>query len=100
MSWATIYIAELQAGKTLKFRPKGGSMTGKINSGDLVTVCPRGDRMPQKGDVVLCKVNGQQYLHLVKAEGPGRYLIGNNRGGTNGWTSLANIFGFCISVEP
>lgn len=98
MSWATRHIADLIAGKTVEFRPKGNSMVGRINSGDLVTVEPLGESLPQKDEIVLCKVNGQQYLHLVKGVADGRYLIGNNRGGTNGWTPLKNIYGRCIKV--
>jgi len=30
-------------------------------------------------------VKGSDYLHLIKAVNQGRFLIGNNRGGTNGW---------------
>jgi SOS-response transcriptional repressor LexA len=74
-------------------------MTGLVNDGDLVTVEPRGTRIPEKGDIVLCKVMGAQYLHLVKAVDGKRVLIGNNRGGTNGWTSLSQIYGFCVNVE-
>lgn len=100
MSWATRYIEELKSGKTVQFRPHGGSMAGLIESGQLVTVEPLGERLPQKGDIVLCKVKGAQYLHLVKACGAGdRYLIGNNRGGINGWTSINQIYGHCIAVE-
>ena len=75
-------------------------MRGLISSGDLVSVVPRGTREPQKGEIVLCKVNGRQYLHLIKGVGQGRYLIGNNVGGVNGWTSLSNIYGFCTDVRP
>lgn len=99
MSWATQYIAQLQQGKQVQFRPKGNSMEGLISSGDLVTVVPR-YRTPRKGDIVLCKVKGKQYLHLIKATGPGeRYMIGNNRGKLNGWTPLSQIYGFCTKVE-
>ena len=42
-------------------------MKGKIESGQLVTVEPVGNRQLMKGDIVLCKVNGSQYLHLIKA---------------------------------
>lgn len=42
-------------------------MTGKVNSGQLVTVEPVGATELQKSDIVLCKVNGNQYLHLIKA---------------------------------
>lgn len=98
MSWATSYIADLKAGKTVKFRPKGNSMSGRVESGQLVTVEPATPDAVQKGDVVLCKVNGSQYLHLVKAKQGNRCLIGNNKGKTNGWTTA--VFGKLISVSP
>jgi SOS-response transcriptional repressor LexA len=99
MGWATVYINKLLQGETVKFRPRGHSMTGLVNDGELVTVEPRGDREPEKGDIVLCKVMGNQYLHLVKAVDGKRVLIGNNRGGTNGWTSLNQVYGYCTNVE-
>ena len=40
MGWATEHIKNLNEGKTIKFRPKGNSMSGKIESGELVTVQP------------------------------------------------------------
>jgi len=60
MSWATHYIEKLKNGETVSFRPKGNSMQGKVDSGQLVTVEPIGERELQKGDIVLCKVNGSQ----------------------------------------
>lgn len=96
MGWATSYIAQLKAGETVSFRPRGNSMTGRVNDGQLVTVEPLG-APPVVGEVVLCKVNGSEYLHLVKAVNGTRYLIGNNRGGTNGWTS--QVFGRVVKVE-
>jgi len=100
MGWATHYIVALQRGETVQFRPRGSSMVGLVESGQLVTVAPLGTRLPEKHDIVLCKVNGKQYLHLVKAVNTGRYQIGNNRGGINGWISLSQVFGRCIKVEP
>lgn len=75
-------------------------MTGKIESGQLCTVVPIDDHSNLAiGDIVLCKVNGSQYLHLIKAiQGP-RFQIGNNRGRINGWVSSNSIYGKCISVE-
>jgi SOS-response transcriptional repressor LexA len=97
LSWATAYIDCLKAGETVSFRPRGHSMTGIINNGDLVTVRPISEEDSlQKGDVVLCKVRGSQYLHLVKAVQGERYLIGNNRGGTNGWITRSGIFGLWV----
>jgi hypothetical protein len=68
MGWATSYIQQLKEGQTVKFRPRGHSMRGKIDSGQLCTVVPLSavDAIAV-GDIVLCKVNGAEYLHLVKA---------------------------------
>jgi len=98
VGWATNYIESLQSGKTVSFRPRGGSMSGKIESGQLVTVEPL-SAAPQVGDIVLCRVKGAEYLHLVKAIDGERYQIGNNRGGINGWISRRGIFGKCVRVE-
>jgi SOS-response transcriptional repressor LexA len=101
MGWAQGHIEKLKQGETVKFRPRGNSMTGKVNDGDLVTVEPVTDGTELKvGDIVLCKVSGNEYLHLVKAVGQdGRFQIGNNKGGINGWTPRSNVFGRCILVE-
>jgi len=99
--WADNYIKQLQNGETVQFRPRGGSMTGRIESGQLVTVEPLNGRGPQVGDAVLCKVEGRQFLHLVKAiEGDNeRFQIGNNKGRINGWTKWYNIYGIVTKVE-
>ena len=98
MGWATEYIARLQRGETVQFRPRGHSMRGKVESGQLCTVVPTPAAL-QVGDIVLCKVNGRQYLHLVKAVQGDRYQIGNNRGHVNGWVSRSCIYGKCVRVE-
>lgn len=100
MGWATQHIAKLKAGETVQFRPRGNSMSGKIGSGQLCTVVPLDDGSLRIGDIVLCKVSGSQYLHLIKAIKGERYQIGNNRGDINGWIGRSNIFGRCVSVEP
>jgi len=74
-------------------------MSGKVESGQMVTVEPVGDMTIKVGAIVLCKVNGVQYLHLVKAISGDRFQIGNNRGRINGWTSRRNIFGLVTKVE-
>ena len=82
-------------------------MAGKIESGQLCTVVPlTAASSPQVGvgvgvgDIVLCKVHGTEYLHLVKAVQDGRFQIGNNRGRINGWIGANGIYGICIRVEP
>lgn len=81
MSWAKFAVEALQRGETTKIRPRGHSMKGKVNSGDLVTLEPISPDKLKVGDIVLVKVKGNIYLHLVKAINGNRFLIGNNRGG-------------------
>jgi len=83
MGWATQHIARLQQGESVSFRPRGNSMKGKIDSGQLCTVAP----------------GGAEYLHLVKAIQGTRFQIGNNRGGLNGWIGPHSIFGKCAKIE-
>ena len=99
MGWASQYIAKLQQGETVSFRPRGNSMSGKIESGQLCTVEPVGPTTIKTGDIVLCKVRGREYLHLVKAIQGARFQIGNNRGHINGWIAASGIFGRCTRVE-
>jgi len=76
-------------------------MSGKIESGQLCTVVPVTDATTLKvGDIVLCKVNGFEYLHFVKAVRAGQFQIGNNRGGINGWIGPKAIYGLCVKIEP
>ena len=98
MGWADGHIARLAAGETIQFRPRGHSMTGKVNDGQLCTVEPLREHVLEVGDIVLCRANGSQYLHLVKAIQGERFQIGNNRGGINGWVTRRQIFGRLIAV--
>ena len=100
MGWASHYIEKLKNNETVSFRPRGGSMKGKIKSGQLCTVSPVEESELKKGDIVLCKVNGTEYLHLIKAIQGNRYQIGNNLGRINGWVLFNSIYGKLIKVEP
>jgi hypothetical protein len=99
LGWASHYIQKLQAGETVSFRPRGSSMKGRIESGQLCTVAPVDVSTLSVGDIVLCKVHGHEYLHIVKAINGQRYQIGNNRGLINGWIGANGIFGKCIRIE-
>jgi hypothetical protein len=99
MGWASAFIKRLQQGETVSVRPRGHSMRGRIESGQLCTIAPVDPALVRVGDIVLCKVRGREYLHLVKAiQGP-RFQIGNNRGHVNGWVGAGAIFGRCVRVE-
>ena len=104
MSWATLYIKQLQDGKVVTCRPRGNSMLPLIKSGQLCTIVPIEDRGTLKvGDIVLCKVRSAQYLHLVKAtRGHGekrQFQIANNKGRVNGWVRSPHVYGRLTKVE-
>jgi hypothetical protein len=97
MSWKNI-IDKLQRGESITFNPKGNSMTPRIHSGQEVTVDPVTDSCKlEVGDVVLAKVSGKVYLHLltaIKKEGKkDKFQISNNHGWVNGWTNREHIYG-------
>lgn len=97
MNWLQ-HVESLKRGENVSFRPKGNSMSGVIESGQLVTVAPASVDSISVGDAVFCKVNGKFYVHLVKAiSQDGRCQIGNNRGRINGWTKT--IYGKVVRVE-
>lgn len=77
-------------------------MVPLIRSGNLVEVLPITGKAttPVKGDIVLCKVSGHVYLHLVSAVKGDRFQISNNHGHVNGWTTLDKIYGVVNKVEP
>jgi SOS-response transcriptional repressor LexA len=100
MSWAKFAVEKLQEGKTVQIRPRGHSMKGKVDDGALVTLEPCLADSLEVGDIVLVRVNGHHYLHLIKAkDSKGRFQIGNNRGGINGWVRATAIYGKATKIE-
>ena len=99
MGWAKYHIAGLQNKKTVQFRPHGHSMRSRIESGQLCTVEPVNFETLAVNDVVLCKVGGFEYLHIVKAIQDDRYQIGNSKGHINGWVGRNCIYGKLIKIE-
>ena len=101
MGWADRAIAQLRAGEVARCRPHGGSMRGRIESGQLVTLDPRVE--PEVGHAVMCRLRGNVLVHLISAQkGHGdkrRFLIANNLGKTNGWVSRQAIYGVVTQVE-
>jgi hypothetical protein len=100
VGWAGGCIVRLQSGETVSFRPRGGSMSPKIESGQLCTVTPVDVGTLKVGDIVLCRVKGAEYVHFVKAIQDQRFQIGNDRGGINGWIGANSIFGRLTRIEP
>ena len=88
---------ELETTGTGKMKGFGQSMMPIIKSGSLLTFEPREEY--EVGDIVFCKVKGRWIDgHLIKKkDSAGRYLIGNNHGFDNGWTT--KVFGKVVNIE-
>ncbi|MEM7164427.1 MAG: hypothetical protein AAF581_03130 [Planctomycetota bacterium] len=98
MSWAKYAKEGLRRGETVQVRPRGHSMKGKVNDGATVTLAPCDPATLKVGDIVLVRVSGNDYLHLVKAIDGKRFQIGNNRGGINGWVGPSAVYGIATEV--
>lgn len=85
----------LQAGETCYVVGVGNSMTPILKSKQAVIVSPvTEDTKLEKRDIVLAKVNGHYYLHLIHAiKNDTTFLIGNNHGHMNGWVGKNCIYG-------
>ena len=101
MSWAKRAKKVLKEGQNATVKPRGHSMEPKVKDGATVLLEPIFDPSKIKvGDVVLVKVRGRDYLHLVKARrGSTRFLIGNNKGHTNGWVGGHALYGRAIEID-
>ena len=99
MGWASEAVKALSEGRTAKVRPLGGSMRGRIESGQLVTLAPVRSDQVKIGDAVLVRWKGNYLLHLIKQINGDQFLIGNNVGKINGWAAGADILGIVTKIE-
>ncbi len=83
----------------MQIRPRGHSMRGRVDDADLLTVDPCDPAALQPDDIVLVRVRGRDYLHLIKAVNGGRFGIENSHGHINGWVGHNCIYGKPIKVE-
>ncbi len=91
--------SHLMAGEICKVTGIGNSMTPILKSRQSVICEPvKEDTVLKKRDIVLCKVNGRCYLHLIHAVKEDSFLIGNNHGHMNGWTPRRNVFGRVVEI--
>ena len=90
-------LEKLQAGKSFVTSEKGNSMSPIIKSGQDHKLVPATWKDVEVGDIVYCKVKGNYYTHLVKGKNEDKgCLIGNNKGGVNGWTK--QVYGKVIEI--
>ena len=75
-------------------------MTPRVRSGAACELEPVTDAaLLRRGDIVLVKVKGTVYLHLITALEKERVQIGNNHGRINGWTQKTNVYGRLTRVN-
>ncbi|MFE7463432.1 S26 family signal peptidase [Streptomyces sp. NPDC057499] len=84
-------------GATVTFRPSGSSMVPLIRSRRQVIVAPVDPSKVEVGDIVLARVAGTVYLHLVSSVDLAgkRVQISNNRGWprSSPGTAVVDAFG-------
>ena len=101
MGWLADALVGLREGRAVQVRPFGGSMRGRIESGQLVTLAPVNPEDVRAGDAVLIAWKGTHILHLVLDVRDGLLLIGNNLGKENGWAPATDVVGKVVAVgEP
>jgi len=80
-------IEKLLAGETIISKESGNSMLPIIKSKQPVEIEPATWENVEVDDIVYVKVKGNVFTHLVKAKDITKgVLIGNNKGGINGWS--------------
>jgi len=93
-------IERLQAGETIEgHKESGNSMRPLIKHREPITLAPVDTDKVREGDIVLCKVKGRIFTHLVLATKIDEVLIGNNHGHINGWAKRHNIYGIVTHVD-
>lgn len=98
MTWVAEAREHLKQGRHARVRPQGGSMRGRIESEQLVTIAPATIADVQPDDVVFVEWKGNFLLHLAKEVEADRVLISNTLGKINGWVAASAILGKVIAV--
>jgi hypothetical protein len=91
-------VVLLQQGQMTRIRAQGGSMRGRIETGQLVSLQPATITDLSRGDVAFIRWKGNYILHLVLKVESSRVLIGNNLGKVNGWVAANDVLGKVAEV--
>ena len=92
-------LRDLTLNGMVQIRPEGYSMTGKINSGQLVTLVNIDPQELKVGDIALVKWKKQFILHLIVDMNNDQFLMGNNLGKINGWVEKGAAIAKVVQVE-
>ena len=94
MAWYNIALRELASGKDIAIINRGSSMHGIITDGQKVVITPVNLNQLSIHDIVLVRIRKNRFvIHKIIASNDGRFLIGNNLGGTDCWVSRDAIYG-------
>ena len=99
MGWVKDALKELSENGECQIRPQGGSMKGRIESGELVTIKKITPEEINVDDAAFVKWKGNYLLHIIKDVKDDKILISNNLGKINGWISQKDVIGKVIEVE-
>ena len=99
MSWVKEALTALRQGREIDICPFGGSMRGKIESGQRVTLQPVNPNDLVVGDVVFVQWKNNFLLHLVKELTETHVLIGTNIGKINGWELREAVLGRVTKIH-
>ncbi|MFK7969227.1 MAG: hypothetical protein AB8F95_02620 [Bacteroidia bacterium] len=99
MGWVKEALRELAKSGQCQIRPQGGSMRGRIESGQLVTIEKTTPEQIEIEDAALVKWKGNYLLHIIKDIQNGEVLIGNNVGKLNGWIPISDVIGKVVKIE-
>lgn len=99
MGWVKDALKELSETGRCEIRPQGGSMKGRIESGQLVTIVKIKPEEIEIEDVAFVKWKGNYLLHIIKEIKEEEVLIGNNLGKINGWIPLRDVVGKVLKIQ-
>jgi hypothetical protein len=99
MGWVKEALQQLEDCGQAQIRPVGGSMRGRIESGQLVTLEKVDVAEVRVDDIVFVRWKGNYILHLVKEQKGSQILIGNNLGKVNGWANSDDVIARVAGVS-
>jgi hypothetical protein len=92
-------LQELHAGRPVTVICGGGSMRGRIEIGQHVTITPIDPHAVAVGDIVFVRWKRTNYMmHVILAIQNDQFLIGNNVGKINGWVPGADVIGKITAI--
>lgn len=94
-----LIIKRIQEGIKVNLKEGGNSMTPIIKHREQVTLSPVYTEKLETGDIVLAKVRGNYYTHLISAIEGDRIQISNNHKHINGWIHRSKVYAIVSAIN-